>query len=126
MIIPELPWSQLIVELELTKGRRLESRWEIGSAKGWLAKGDSLDHFAGDGAMVNQQPAAVSIKLSAEQEELAQRIYGRLRAKLDDELWAMARLMASKADHEIFGPGEFELRDKLNAVGATIVAESAN
>lgn len=38
----------------------------------------------------------------------------------------MARLMASKEDHEIFGPGEFELRDKLNDVGATILAESAN
>jgi hypothetical protein len=65
-------------------------------------------------------------QLSAEQEELAQRVYQRLRGKMDDELLAMARLMASKADHEIFGPGEFELRDKLNAVGATIVAESAN
>jgi hypothetical protein len=76
--------------------------------------------------MAKQQPAAVSIELSAEQEELAQRIYGRLRVKMDEELLAMARLMASKADHEIFGKGEFELRDKLNAVGATIVAESAN
>ena len=34
--------------------------------------------------------------------------------------------MASKADHEIFGKGEFELRDKLHQVGATIVAEAAN
>jgi hypothetical protein len=73
-----------------------------------------------------KQRTAVSIELSAEQEELAQRIYGRLRAKMDDELLAMARLMASKADHEIFGKGEFELRDKLNEVGATIVAETAN
>jgi tRNA A37 N6-isopentenylltransferase MiaA len=64
--------------------------------------------------------------LTTEQEELAQRIYQRLRTKLDDELLAMARLMASKADHEIFGRGEFELRDKLNEVGATIVAASAN
>lgn len=38
----------------------------------------------------------------------------------------MARLMASKQDHEIFGPGEFELRDKLNDVGAKIVEASAN
>lgn len=65
-------------------------------------------------------------ELSAEQEELAQRIYQRLRTKMDDELLAMARLMAAKADHEIFGRGEFELRDKLNEVGAAVVAESAN
>ena len=74
-------------------------------------------------ARATKQTEAV---LTAEQEDLAQRIYQRLRTKMDDELLAMARLMASKADHEIFGPGEFELRDKLNEVGATIVAESAN
>jgi hypothetical protein len=34
--------------------------------------------------------------------------------------------MASKADHEIFGKGEFELRDKLNQVGATIAQAAAN
>jgi hypothetical protein len=73
-----------------------------------------------------RQSRNVAAELSLEQEELAQRIYQRLRAKMEDELLAMARLMASKADHEIFGPGEFELRDKLHAVGATIVAESAN
>jgi hypothetical protein len=73
-----------------------------------------------------QKHKQVAAELSAEQEELAQRIYTKLRAKMDEELLEMVRLMASKADHEIFGPGEFELRDKLNEVGATIVAESAN
>ena len=73
-----------------------------------------------------QKHKQVAAELSAEQEELAQRIYTKLRAKMDEELLQMARLMASKADHEIFGPGEFELRDKLNEVGATIVAEAAN
>jgi len=68
----------------------------------------------------------MAVELSAEQEALAQRVYQKLRVKVDDELLSMARLMASKADHEIFGPGEFELRDKLNEVGATIVAEAAN
>jgi hypothetical protein len=76
--------------------------------------------------MAKQHAKAAVVELSQEQEELAQRIYLRLRMKMDEELLAMARLMAGKADHEIFGPGEFELRDKLNAVGATIVAESAN
>ncbi len=66
------------------------------------------------------------VELSAEQEALAQRIYEKLRAKMDEELLSMARLMASKQDHEIFGPGEFELRDKLNDVGAKIVEASAN
>ena len=76
--------------------------------------------------MAKQRSTQAAVELSQEQEELAQRIYQRLRTKMDEELLAMALLMAGKADHEIFGPGEFELRDKLNAVGATIVAESAN
>lgn len=76
--------------------------------------------------MKKEQQGSAAVELTQEQEALAQRIYQRLQAKLNEELLAMARLMASKADHEIFGKGEFELRDKLNQVGATIVAEAAN
>lgn len=76
--------------------------------------------------MVKQRLSTSAVELTEEQEKLAQRIYQRLQAKMDEELLAMARLMAAKADHEIFGKGEFELRDKLNQVGATIVAEAAN
>jgi hypothetical protein len=76
--------------------------------------------------MVKQRQSEAAVKLDEDQEELAQRIYQRLRTKMDEELLAMARLMASKQPHEIFGKGEFELRDKLNQVGATIVAEAAN
>jgi hypothetical protein len=76
--------------------------------------------------MVKQRQSEAAVKLNEEQEELAQRIYERLRRKMEEELLSMARLMASKQPHEIFGKGEFELRDKLNQVGATIVAEAAN
>jgi hypothetical protein len=76
--------------------------------------------------MVRQRQSTAAVALTQEQEELAQRIYQRLQVKLNEELLAMVRLMASKADHEIFGPGEFELRDKLNQVGATIAQEAAN
>lgn len=75
---------------------------------------------------MSKQKQKPVVELSAEQEALAQRIYEKLRAKMDEELLSMARLMASKQDHEIFGPGEFELRDKLNDVGAKIVEASAN
>jgi len=76
--------------------------------------------------MVKQQPVTKSVPLAVEQEELAQAIYQRIRVKMDEELLALARLMASQKDHEIFGKGEFELRDKLNAVGATLLEEAAN
>jgi hypothetical protein len=75
--------------------------------------------------MTRSRETAV-VELPAEQEELAQRVYQRLKGRMDEELLAMVRLMMSKPNHEIFGPGEFELREKLNAVGATILEESAN
>lgn len=75
--------------------------------------------------MTRQQQAA-AVELSAEQEELAQRVYQRLRGRMDEELLGMVRMMMSKPNHEIFGPGEFELRERLNDVGATILEESAN
>jgi hypothetical protein len=75
--------------------------------------------------MARKQTAKV-VELSAEQEALAQRVYEKVRGKADEELLAMVRLMMSKADHEFFGPGEFELRDKLNQFGAMVVAEAAN
>ena len=76
--------------------------------------------------MAMQKQVQSAEELSEDQEALAQRIYGKLQATMDDELLAMARLMASKADHELFGRGEFELRDKLNEVGAKVLETSAN
>ena len=75
--------------------------------------------------MARKQTTEV-VELSAEQEALAERIYERIRGKADEELRGMVRLMMSKADHEIFGVGEFELRDKLNQFGAMVVEEAAN
>jgi len=76
--------------------------------------------------MAMQKPVRSQVELSEDQEALAQLVYQKLRATMDDELLAMARLMASKPDHELFGRGEFELRDKLNEVGAKVLEVSAN
>jgi len=67
-----------------------------------------------------------SVELSADQEALAQQVFERIKGKLDDELLEMVRAMIGKAPEELFGPGEFELRDRLNQVGATILEESVN
>jgi tRNA A37 N6-isopentenylltransferase MiaA len=66
------------------------------------------------------------VEVSAEQEALAQRIMERIKGKLDDELLDMVRSLVSRPPEEIFGAGEFELRDRLNQVGATLVEESVN
>jgi hypothetical protein len=76
--------------------------------------------------MAIQKRTSPVVELSGDQEALAQRIYEKLQVTMQDELLAMARLMASKPDHELFGRGEFELRDKLNEVGAKVLETSTN
>lgn len=54
------------------------------------------------------------LELNAEE----QRIYELLGKVSDQELRRMAKLLASKGDHELFGRTEFELRDRVHALGA--------
>jgi hypothetical protein len=76
--------------------------------------------------MASQKQTRSVAELSVDQEALAQRIYEKLQTTMHEELLAMARLMASKPDHELFGRGEFELRDKLHELGAKVLETSAN
>jgi hypothetical protein len=76
--------------------------------------------------MASQKRVRSVVELSADQEALARRIYEKLQTTVEEELLAMARLMVSKPDHELFGRGEFELRDKLNELGAKVLETSAN
>jgi predicted GNAT family N-acyltransferase len=64
---------------------------------------------------MSQQP------LSADQESEAQRIYHVLRQTCEQDLLALARLLASKADRELLGKTEFEVRDRVHAIGAKAV-----
>ncbi|MBX3415955.1 MAG: hypothetical protein KF708_24955 [Pirellulales bacterium] len=47
-----------------------------------------------------------------------QRIYELLGKVSDQELRRMAKLLAGKGDSELFGQTEFELRDRVHALGA--------
>lgn len=67
-----------------------------------------------------------SIELDEEQEAEAQRIYERLQGAFDEELKSMARLMASKANHQLFGQTEFELRDRVHELGAKALEVAAD
>lgn len=57
---------------------------------------------------------AETLELNAEE----QRIYELLGKASDQELRRMAKLLAGKQDHELFGRTEFELRDRVHALGA--------
>jgi hypothetical protein len=56
--------------------------------------------------------------LTAEQEAQAQRLFQTLKQVTDDELLALARLLASKDDAHLLGPTEFEVRDHVHKIGA--------
>jgi hypothetical protein len=56
--------------------------------------------------------------LTADQEAEARRIFETLKDKADAELWAVARLLASKETGELFGRTEFEVRERVHALGA--------
>ena len=75
--------------------------------------------------MSRQQKQTVVV-LTADQEAEAERIYGLIKSKVDEQLREMARLMASKKTSEMLGPGEFQLRDRLNEVGVGILAAALN
>jgi hypothetical protein len=64
-------------------------------------------------------------ELNDEQEAEALRLYERLEAAFDQERMRMARLMASKANHELFGQTEFELRDRVHELGARVLETAA-
>jgi hypothetical protein len=56
-----------------------------------------------------------------DQEAEAQRIYQILKQSCDQDLLALARLLAGKPDRELLGKTEFEVRDRVHAIGAKAV-----
>ncbi len=56
--------------------------------------------------------------LSAEQADLAERIFQNLRQATDSDLRNLAGLLASKADRQLLEQTEFEVRDAVHKIGA--------
>lgn len=66
------------------------------------------------------------IELTPEQEAEAQRIEEILVEASRKDIHELARLMASKQDHEIFGQTEYEVRDLVHRIGAKALETTAN
>jgi hypothetical protein len=66
------------------------------------------------------------LSLDDEQRAEATRIYERLKDAFDRELQEMAELMASKSTGQLFGQTEFELRDRVHALGAQVLETAAD
>jgi hypothetical protein len=60
--------------------------------------------------------------LAAELETKAQELVARLRPQAEEDLLALARLLVSKEDSELFGETEFEVRAIVHRLGAKAYA----
>ena len=69
-----------------------------------------------------ERPKRESLELNAEE----QRIYDRLGALADDELRRMAKVLAGTDGSPLFGKAEFELRDRVHALGAQALEAAAD
>lgn len=58
------------------------------------------------------------IELTQEQAEEAERIADILRTKAEAQVRYVSRLLASKANGELFGETEFQIRDAVHRLGA--------
>src|SRR2546423_6820626 len=61
--------------------------------------------------------------LAAELEAQAQELAARIRARADADILALARLLVSKSDAEVFGDTEFEARTIVHRLGAAALEE---
>ncbi len=61
--------------------------------------------------------------LNAELEAQAQELAARIHARADSDILALARLLVSKGDTEVFGDTEFEARNIVHHLGAVALQE---
>ena len=61
--------------------------------------------------------------LSADLEAQAQELAARIRTRADDDILALARLLVSKEDSQLFGATEFEALDIVHRIGAEAFEE---
>jgi hypothetical protein len=61
--------------------------------------------------------------LPPELEAQAQELVGRIRQRAEGDLLALARLLVSKPDAELFGDTEFEARALVHRIGAQALEE---
>ncbi len=64
-------------------------------------------------------------ELTSEQQAEADRLYQALRGAVEDDLRALCAFLATKDDRHLFGQTEFEVRDRVLAVGAKALAAAA-
>ena len=64
--------------------------------------------------------------LTTEQKQEAEQIYQQVKAAFDAEARRLAQIMAAKPNGKIFGQTEFEVRDRVHALGARVLEAAAD
>jgi hypothetical protein len=62
-------------------------------------------------------------RLSEEQEREAKLLEAKIRVAVEQEIAALARLLVSKSENEVFGETEFQVRDLVLRVGVKAFQE---
>jgi hypothetical protein len=73
--------------------------------------------------LATEYPMPLNEPLNAELEAQAQELATRIRARADNDILALARLLVSKNDAEVFGDTEFEARTIVHRLGAVALEE---
>jgi hypothetical protein len=68
----------------------------------------------------------LDLTLTPEQEGEAQRIAAIISKKAQAEALNMARILASKPDHQLVGAVEFQLRERCHQFGAHVLETALN
>ena len=68
-------------------------------------------------------PAAVD--LPQEQAQRAEQLFESLKASTEHDLRAIAEVLASKSDDQLFGATEYQLRDMVHRLGAQALQAAA-
>lgn len=66
------------------------------------------------------------LHLTPEQEAEAQRLADLVAHKTREEVLNIARLLVSKADHELLGATEFDIRERVHRIGAHALETALN
>lgn len=64
--------------------------------------------------------------LTPNQAAEADRLFQVLRPAVEDELRRLTQLLASKPDDKLLGKTEFEVRDRVHAIGAKAIEAALN
>jgi len=103
------------------KGERLECWWKIPYNKNRrCVPGRSLAVRSYGGTLWTPPSS------SSEQVAEADRLFHVLRPAVEDALRRLTRLLASKPDDKLLGKTEFEVRDRVHAIGARAIETALN